>query len=197
MVLSHFWKSYGEIPFLWEQNQSFPVLLLGGKSSFGRRGRQGNSRNLLSVLDFSTLFSFSHNPKVVWFKSCLRNQKRKQSIGLLFSFLKWCVPHAERDEHCVRDDGFALWCALRAWVRNTSHHFAPSAQYITMSKANNITCPQGQTPLFTNPTLRLEKRQFRTALQMQTALFWSGEDVRWLIWSAHKIRWHDSRYLGK
>ena len=35
-------------------------------------------------------------------------QKRKQSIGLLFSFLKRCVPHAERDAHYVRDDGFVL-----------------------------------------------------------------------------------------
>ena len=43
-----------------------------------------------------------------------------------------CSACAERVAHFVRDDGFALWCALRAWVRNTSHHFAPSAQYITV-----------------------------------------------------------------
>ena len=47
----------------------------------------------------------AHNPKVVRFKSHLRNQKRKQSIGLLFRF--W-------------NDVFRLrrtWCALRAWWR--------------------------------------------------------------------------------
>ena len=49
----------------------------------------------------------AHNPEVRWFKSPPRNQKRKQSIGLL-SFLERCVPHAERDAHFVRDDGFAL-----------------------------------------------------------------------------------------
>ena len=35
------------------------------------------------------------------------SQKRKQSNGLL-SFLERCVPHAERDAHFVRDDGFTL-----------------------------------------------------------------------------------------
>ena len=50
----------------------------------------------------------AHNPEVRRFKSPPRNQKRKQSIGLLFSFLERCVPQAERDAHLVRDDGFAL-----------------------------------------------------------------------------------------
>ena len=38
---------------------------------------------------------------------------------------------------CVRWPS-AVMCASRV-RRNTSHHFAPSAQYITMSEANNIT----------------------------------------------------------
>ena len=66
-----------------------------------------------------------------------------------FLFLERCVPQAEHNAHCVRDDGFALWCALRVWVRNTSHHFAPSAQYITVRK-HITTCLQGKTSLFTN-----------------------------------------------
>ena len=49
----------------------------------------------------------AHNPEVRRFKSPPRNQKRKQSIGLL-SFLERSVPHAERDVHFVCDDGFAL-----------------------------------------------------------------------------------------
>ena len=34
--------------------------------------------------------------------------KTKAVQWTAFSFLERCVPQAERDAHCVRDDGFAL-----------------------------------------------------------------------------------------
>jgi hypothetical protein len=43
-----------------------------------------------------------------------KNEKAVQWTA--FSFLERWVPHAERDAHCVRDDGFALWCASATLV---------------------------------------------------------------------------------
>ena len=65
-------------------------------------------------------------------KSHPRNQKRKQSIGLLFRF--WNDVFRKRNvmrTSCVMT---ASPCDVRcgAWGRNTSHHFAPSAQNITV-----------------------------------------------------------------
>ena len=42
-----------------------------------------------------------------------------------------CSAGAERDAHFMRDDGFALWCALRAW-KKAQWCIAPTAQYITV-----------------------------------------------------------------
>ena len=54
-----------------------PTLVL--PSASGRRKRRDSPRKSLQGLRLRLFFSFSHNPKVAWFKSRLRNQKRFHS----------------------------------------------------------------------------------------------------------------------
>ena len=84
------WEILWEIPLNFRKCHCYLFCFFEWKSSFGRHRHQGNSRNSLSVLAFSRLFSFSHNPKVAWFKSRLRNQIKSSPNGLFFSFLKFC-----------------------------------------------------------------------------------------------------------
>ena len=50
-----------------------PTLVL--PSARGRRKRRDSLRKSLQGLRLRLFFSFSHNPKVMWFKSLLRNQE--------------------------------------------------------------------------------------------------------------------------
>ena len=104
--------------------------------------------NFLNIAEWSSLVARrAHNPKVAWFKSRLRNQKQKQSIGLLFSFLERCLPLRAcdvafgSDVHCVSDvtpDG----------VVGKHHITATIGSDITMSEANNITAARRNITLY-------------------------------------------------
>ena len=69
------------------------------------------------------------------FKSGHPSQQKRHAIGVPFLLAERCVPLARNVMRtlCVM---FAsqVMCALAREERNTSHHFAPKAQYITMAK---------------------------------------------------------------
>ena len=67
------------------------------------------------------------------------SSKPKSTARAVLFGLERCVPLARNvmRTSCVMFPSEVM-CASRV-RRNTSHHFAPWAQYITMSEANNIT----------------------------------------------------------
>ncbi len=86
----------------------------------------------------------AHNPKVAWFKSRLRNQKQKQSNGLLFCF--WNDVFRTRNvmrTSCVMLPS-AVMCASRVSKEHITslcaigaiHHFERSEQHHLPARAN-------------------------------------------------------------
>ncbi len=76
--------------------------------------------------------------------------KQKSTARAVLFCLGRCVPLA-RNEMCTSCVMFPLevMCASRVRMRNTSHHFAPQAQYITMAKPSHHF-GVADTALFTN-----------------------------------------------
>ena len=69
------------------------------------------------------------------FESGHPSQQKRHAVGVPFLLAERCVPLAR---NVMRPSGvmFAsqVMCATAREERNTSHHFAPKAQYITMAK---------------------------------------------------------------
>ena len=85
-----------------------------------------------------TLAPVGSNPAIPARKKHLRKQ-------VLFSTM--CSAHAERDVPFGRDVDFVSDVRFAREERNTSHHFAPKAQYITV-RQHNITAAKPQLHLF-------------------------------------------------